>query len=205
MIGVSHQFSQNKDFYTTLGWADPRSSALIHFVLLKHVLNRWGPQVLTAPQPTALFHIVRAGQGHELGPFANDGPFVREVLGQMAALTGQAFSFPSVEAFTFSNGIFDFNDFLGGIGGSLNVTRVINMDPRFAFAAKRPSSTTVLKQYLSGETHATRGPMPGFEFLPYDRWRNETLYPMFLNQRSKFEYLHNYTLPLYTLSLGLRS
>ncbi len=204
LIGVSHQFKQNTAHYEGLGWTNPRSAPLIHFVLLKHLIRRWAPQVLTAPQPTAFFHIVRAAGGHELGPFQNDGAFVKEALQKMSALTNNAFGFSSVQAFTFSNGIFDFNDFLSGIQSSLNVTRVISMDPRYAFKAKvKPG--VVAKQYLSGQTHPAGGPVPGFEFLPFKRWWNEPSHPMARTLPSKFQYLHNYALPNYTLSLGLRS
>jgi hypothetical protein len=39
-----------------------------------------------------------AASGDELGPFKNDGPFVRQVLTEMASLTNQSFSFGNVEA-----------------------------------------------------------------------------------------------------------
>ncbi len=138
----------------------------------------------------------------ELGLFARDADFVRESLRQMTQLTGNAFSYKSVQAFTFSNGMFDFNRFLKTIGSSFNVTRVISMDPRFAIRALRPSPSTVMKQYVSLTTGGAPG--PEFEKLPYGRWKNEYRYPAFEKQRSKFQYLHNHTLPKYTLSLGLR-
>ena len=206
ILGVSHQFSQSRSHYQSLGWSNPRSPALVNFVLLKHIINRWGPQVLMAPEPTALVHIVRAGNGsHELGPFQNDGRFVKEALEGLAAATNNAFRVSAVQAFTFSNGIFDFNDFLAGIGSTLDVTRVINMDPRYAFHAKRPNPGTILKQYLSGETYPSGGPVPGFEFMPFERWKNERSYELAKFLPSKFQYLHNHAIPLYALALGLQT
>ena len=69
VIGVSHQFRQNTEHYAALNWTDPRSPALINYVLLKHVLNRWAGETLQSAEPTALLHIVRANQGaRRIGP-----------------------------------------------------------------------------------------------------------------------------------------
>lgn len=199
LIGISHAFGQVAGYYNALGWSDPLSPALIQDVLFRHIIKRWGVQVLASKKPMALFHIVRAA-GAELGPFANDGAFVRAALEQTAALTEGAFSFGSVEAFTFSNGIKDFNPFLGSISGHLNVAAVYNIDPAHATPAIRPQGA-VVRQYLSGETG---GPRPGFEYMPLERWKND---PFFYQHKTTgtFAYLHNFTMPGYTLYLGIET
>ena len=84
-IGISHGFGGNAlKEYQALGWDDPLSPAVIQFVLLKHVIKRWAPQTLTSKRPMAYLHIVRAA-GVELGPFAQDGAFTRDVLVQLEA------------------------------------------------------------------------------------------------------------------------
>ena len=205
MIGVSHRFGQNTGHYQGLGWSNPESPPLIQFVLLKHVINIWGAQVLTAPRPTALVHIVRAqgkGGGGELGPFSKDGKFTREAIEQMSKLTGDTMSLDSIQAFTFSNGIMDFNKFLKATSTTLNITRVVSIDPRYSIRSMKPSPSTVMRQYVSLQTGGAPG--PEFEKLPFPRWKNEWKYQLAEKKRSKFQYLHNHTLPRYTLSLGLR-
>jgi hypothetical protein len=198
-IAITQGFAQASATLEPLGWKDPLSPELIKFCLLKHVVNRWGAQTLAAKRDTALMYIVRA-KGKELGPFANDGPFVRQCLEEMASLTDDAFSFDEVEAFTFSSGIVDFNRFLNSLKGQLTVKAVYNIDPAQGLAAAAPGGAT-LKQYLSGQTG---GPRPGFEFMPIDRWKNE-----FYFDRHKsvglFQYLHNHAMPLYALNLGMRT
>ena len=185
-----------------LDWAKPLSSKLIEFVLLKHVINRYGAQMLASRRQMALVYIVRA-KGNELGPFVNDGPFVAQVLSEMAALTGGAFKFGAVEAFTFSSGIHDFNPFVRSMDGVLKVDAVYNIDPYRALAAFQPNGA-IRKQYLSG---STGGPRAGFEFLGLERWRNEFGYAE--RERSpqpwRFNYLHNRCMPLYTLHLALQT
>lgn len=199
MIGISHGFGGNNlAVYKALGYEDPLSKDLIRFVLLNHVINRWGAQVLAGKKPMALMHIVRAA-GKELGPFANDGAFTRDVLTQLRAQTGDAFSFDTVEAFTFSSGIGDFNTFLSSISSTLNVGAVYNIDPNPAIAAKLPAGG-VRKQYLSGMTGATH--KAGFESMLLGRWKNEPRYPI---KTDNFQYLHNHCLPDYALHLGIQT
>jgi hypothetical protein len=200
MIGISHGFGGNAlSEYQALGWKDPLSRPLIEFVLLKHVIKRWAPQTLASKRPMAYMHIVRAA-GVELGPFANDGAFTRDVLTELRAQTANAFSFDTVEAFTYSSGIGDFNPFLKSISSTLNVGAVYNIDPHPAISAAMPAGG-VRKQYLSGMTGATH--LAGFESMLMPRWANEPFYAA--GQLSRFEYLHNFCLPQYVLHLGIQT
>ena len=148
----------------------------------------------------AFLYIVRA-QGDELGPFAADGAFVQEVLTQLASLTGDAFSFDHVEAFTFSNGVSDFNVFIPAVSSALNIEAVYGIDPAEAVPIAQPGSA-VRKQYLSGQTG---GPKAGFEFLGLDSWVNEWRFPERQTFKSPwpFHYLHNHVMPSYVLNLAL--
>lgn len=197
MLGISHGFGQNAWHYETLQWGNPTSPALIHFVLLQHVIKRWAAQTLAARHPTALVHIVRA-KGKELGPFANDGAFVREVLEAIAGLTGNAFSFGRVEAFTYSSGINEFNPFLSALAGHVNVTAAYSQDPNPAKNVVRLPGLAV-SEFLSGQTG---GPRPGFDYLPLGRWKNEVFYEQ-SNTIGAFKYLHGFAMPQYTLHLGM--
>jgi len=200
MIGISHGFGGNAlNEYQALGWDDPLSPALIQFVLLKHVIKRWAPQTLASKRPMAYLHIVRAA-GVELGPFAQDGAFTRDVLAQLQVQTGNAFSFDAVEAFTYSSGIGDFNPFLKSVSSTLNVAAVYNIDPHPVTPAAMPAGG-VRKQYLSGMTGATK--MAGFESMLMPRWANEPFYAG--GQLNRFEYLHNFCLPQYALNLGIQT
>lgn len=202
LICITQGFEQAHDALGPLGWSNPLSRPFIEFCLLKHVINRWGPQMLAARKSMALMYIVRA-RGNELGPFANDGPFVREVLTEIAALTAGAFSFDTVEAFTFSSGIGEFNTFLRSIGGVLNLQAVYNIDPAHGVLAGGPSGI-VRRQFLSGQTSG--GPRPAFEYMPVPRWENEWEYPRretFPNPW-RFNYMHNHCMPRYTLHLGIQ-
>ncbi|MDH3456493.1 MAG: peptidoglycan-binding protein [Gemmatimonadota bacterium] len=199
LLGVSHGFGQNAAHYGALGWGDPLSPPLILEVLLKHVVNRWGAQVLAGKKAMGLLHIVRAA-GVELGPFAHDGVFVKEVLTQLVALTNNAFSFGTVEAFTFSSGIGDFNPFLAAISGQVNVGAVYNIDPAKATPCGHPAGA-VVKQFLSGQTGA---PKVGFEFMPLKRWKNEVAYPTHA-VIGTFNYLHNLCMSRYALHLGIQT
>lgn len=200
MICITQGFAQASRNLEPLGWGNPLSPPFINFCLLKHVINRWGAQTLAASDDMAFLYIVRA-RGNELGPFANDGPFVLEVLTQLAALTGDAFSFEHVEAFTFSSGVSDFNLFISSVASVLNIEAVYGIDPAQAIPIARPG-TAVRKQYLSGQTG---GPSGGFEFLGLDSWMHEWRWP----ERTKlpdpwpFNYLHNHCMPSYILNLAL--
>ncbi len=197
-ICITQGFGQAADVLNRLGWSNPLSKPFIEFALLKHVVNRYGPQVIASKKNMGLLYILRANQGgHELGPFANDGDFTLQVLRELVALTGGAFSFDAVEAFTYSSGISDFNTFVGSLAGKVNVAGTYNIDP--AHGAEAASGGGFRVQFLSGQT--TRGSRPGFEWLPHSRWRNESLWRA--NEHSRFNYLHNYVMPTYCLNIGI--
>ena len=200
LICITQGFGQAARDLNPLGWGNPLSPPFVNFCLLKHVINRWGAQTLGARNDTAFLYIVRA-RGNELGPFANDGAFVLEVLTQLAALTGDAFSFDHVEAFTFSSGVSDFNVFINSVASVLNIEAVYGIDPAQAMPLARPGGCE-RKQYLSGQTG---GPAPGFEYLGMDSWINEFRYPdrMRLPDPWPFNYLHNWVMPMYILNLAL--
>jgi hypothetical protein len=150
----------------------------------------------------AFLYILRAGRTPELGPFLNDGDFVVQVITELAALTNNSFSFDTVEAFTFSSGILDFNTFLASIKGKLNVQQVYTIDPNPAI---RPSGGIPHIGFLSGQTFS--GPVPpGFEFMPESRWANEFLFPerKTMAPPALFTYLHNWVMPMYALHLGIQ-
>jgi hypothetical protein len=201
IIAITQKFGQAWRTLNPLGWSNPLSPPFINFVLLKHVINRWGAQMLAATDNAAFLYIVRAAQGHELGPFAKDGAFVEEVLTQLVALTGNAFSFDHVEVFTYSNGVSDFNEFIPSITSVLNVEAVYGIDPALATPIARPGKA-VRKQYLSGQTG---GPSVGFEYLGLDSWVNEWKFPdrMKFDPPWPFNYMHNYVMPGYILNLAL--
>jgi peptidoglycan hydrolase-like protein with peptidoglycan-binding domain len=202
LICVTQGFAQanEKGALDLLGWSNPLSPPFIQFVLLKHVINRWGAQTLAGKKNMGFLYIVRAKDAKELGPFTNDGAFVVQCLTEMASLTNGAFSFDKVEGMTFSSGIGEFNVFMASLAGKLNVGAVYNIDPANALAAAIPPGG-VRKQFLSGQTG---GPRSGFEFMPLKRWKNEPLFPT-TKVFSQFEYLHNRVMPLYTLFLGIQT
>ncbi|MCS7025985.1 MAG: hypothetical protein NZV14_14370 [Bryobacteraceae bacterium] len=197
VLGISHGFAQNAHIYRELGWTNPRSRPLLERVLLAHVVNRWGPQVLAGKTRTGLFHVIR-GAPPELGPFASNGRFVCDCLEKVAELTRDAFRFDHVEAFTFSSGIFDFNSFVGAVSGCLNLEAVYNLDPAAGIACAQPRGAR-RRQFLTGMT--TRSRPAGFEYLPLPRWRNEFSYGRIPDA---FQYLHNHCIPNYALHLGLQ-
>jgi peptidoglycan hydrolase-like protein with peptidoglycan-binding domain len=204
-ICITQGFAQATAALDKLGWNNPLSKPFLEFVLLKHVINRWGAQTLASKKQMAFLYIVRAKAISELGPFLNDGPFVRQVLTELVSLTNNAFSFEHVEAFTFSSGISEFNVFLRSLVGQLNVEAVYNTDPNPALSAAAPEGA-VRKQFLSGQTFRGSIPPGGFEFMPESRWENE---PAFVGRNTFaappiFNYLHNHCIPLYTLHLGIQ-
>ena len=201
IICITQGFAQAWETLDPLGWGNPLSVPYINFCLLKHVINRWGAQTLAAREPMAFLYIVRGRGTRELGPFANDGPFVAEVLSQLASLTGNAFSFGHVEAFTFSSGVSDFNVFINAVAPVLTIEEVYGIDPAHALPLSRPG-TARRKQYLSGQTG---GPADGFEYLGLDSWRNEWKYSSRTTfpRPWPFNYLHNHCMPLYILNLAL--
>lgn len=200
LICITQGFGQAARDLEPLGWSNPLSRPFVNFCLLKHVINRWGAQTLAATDDMAFLYIVRA-RGDELGPFANDGPFVLEVLTQLASLTGDSFSFDQVEAFTFSSGVSDFNVFINSISSLLNIQAVYGIDPAQAMPLARPGGC-LRKQYLSGQTG---GPSAGFEYLGLDSWVYEFRYPdrMKLPDPWVFNYMHNWVMPMYILNLAL--
>jgi hypothetical protein len=145
-------------------------------------------------------YILRAQGSNELGPFAHDGPFLNFVLSEIQSQTNNAFSFNTCEAFTFSSGIYEFNNFIAAAQGSVNITGVYTIDPVHSIAATTPSGAT-RKQYASGTAGGLVG---GFEHLPLARWRNEDEFAS-SNRIGAFEYLHNRCMPLYVLYLALQT
>ena len=200
LICITQGFGQAARNLEPLGWGNPLSPPFVNFCLLKHVINRWGAQTLAARADTAFLYIVRA-RGNELGPFANDGAFTVEVLRQLAELTGDAFSYDRVEAFTFSSGVSDFNVFINSVASTLNIEAVYGIDPAQAMPLARPSGCE-RKQYLSGQTG---GPSAGFEYLGLDSWINEFRYPdrATFPDPWVFNYMHNWVMPGYILNLAL--
>jgi hypothetical protein len=205
LIGITHTFGQGKSIklMESLGWGNPLSPELIKFTLLKHVINRWGALMLASKKPMAYVQIVRAKGGvkeGQLGPFANDGPLMLQVLSEMATLTGGAFSVGAVEAFTYSSGIHELNPFLAALSPLVNLEAIYNIDPAKATSATR-FGNAVRRQFLSGQTG---GPSPGFEFLGFNSWKNEDLFNT-PAARDQFEYLHNHCMPQYILHLGIQT
>jgi hypothetical protein len=199
LICITHGFAQASAVLDKLGWANPLSPEAVKFALLKHIVNRWGAQMLASRKNLALVYILRAKGAKELGPFANDGPFFLDVIKQIADLTNNAFSYGQAEAFTFSSGIYDFNKFIAPVGKLLPVNAVYAIDPVHSLNIINPSGG-VRKQYASG----TAGPMiAGFEPLGLGRWQKEDRYEIDKNDR--FQYLHNHCMPMYCLHLALET
>jgi hypothetical protein len=201
LVCITQGFAQSPAV-EALGWANPLSAPHIQYCLLKHVVNRWGAQMLASRKKMALVYIVRA-KGDELGPFATDGAFLKQVLGEMAKLTGNAFGFGKVEAMTFSSGIYDFNRFLPGLVGQVNLTQVYSIDPAGPIAVAAPAGVG-RREFLRTQTGLMG---PSYDYLPLGRWVNEWSYP--IRQTFKhpwpFHYLHNHCMPMYTLYLGLQT
>jgi len=201
VICITQGFGQAADKLNPLGWSDPLSPQFVNFALLKHVINRWGAQTLAASRRNmALMYILRAQSSNELGPFAHDGPFLDFVLGEIVGLTNNAFSYDNCEAFTFSSGIYEFNNFITAVQGSVNINAVYTIDPVRSIPATVPSGAR-RKQYASGQAG---GLAPGFEHMPLGRWRNEDQFASSA-RIGAFEYLHNRCMPLYVLYLALQT
>lgn len=202
LVCITQEFAQATEVLESMGWGNPLSPALIQYCLMKHVVTRWGAQVLTSRKPMAFVYIVRA-KGDELGPFASDGAFLKQVLGEMAALTGNAFGFGKVEAMTFSSGIFSFNRFLKSLAGHLPLTQIYNLDPTNGVAAAAPPgvSRREFTRMKTGQLGA------GFDHLPLPRWENEWLYTKEFKPPfpSEYQYLHNHCMAMYALRLGLQT
>lgn len=204
MICITQTFEQAaEETLNALGWSHPLSPPFLNFVLLKHVINRWGAQTLAATDDMAFLYIVRSRGATELGPFAHDGAFVVAALDQLVSLTGNAFSYDHVEAFTFSSGVSDFNIFIGAVAPLLTIEAVYAIDPAHAMPVTRPAGAR-RKQYLSGQTGGARA---GFEFLGLDSWQNEWKFATRTTFRHPwpFNYLHNHCMPMYVLNLALNT
>lgn len=200
LICITQGFGQAADRLNPLGWSNPLSVPFVNFALQKHVINRYGAQMLASGRNLALMYILRARSSNELGPFARDGHFLRFVLGEISSQTADSFLFDDCEAFTFSSGIFEFNSFVAAASGSVNIRAVYAIDPVHSTAAAAPGGAR-RKQYASG---TAGGLVPGFEHLPLRRWANEDEFAS--NTRiGSFEYLHNRCMPLYVLYLGLQT
>lgn len=198
LVCITQGFAQAGAALDALGWAKPLSTEFVKFALLKHVINRWGAQLLASRRNLALVYILRAKGASELGPFANDGAFFVDAMSQISALTNSAFSLNQFEAFTFSSGIYDFNRFIAAVGSQLTVNAVYSIDPASSTVISNPSGGR-RKQYASGTAGAIR---PGFEPMNLERWRNEGRYDSHQIE-GRFQYLHNHCLPMYTLHLAL--
>jgi hypothetical protein len=201
LICITQGFGQadSKGALTKLGWSNPLSPEFVKFALLKHVINRWGVQMLASRKNLALMYILRA-QGNELGPFARDGAFVVEVLDEIRSLTKDSFSYNTAEAFTFSSGIADYNNFMAATSSHLNFKAAYSIDPAGSLPGAKPPNG-VIKQYASG---TAAGFLPGFEPMPIERWKNEDEFPRHKTD-GDFEYLHNHCMPRYCLYLGLQT
>lgn len=193
VIGITHGFFINQDFYRRLGWNDPVSPLLMEFAAQKFVLDRWGAQVLAAGNG-ALLLIVRAAPsgGGELGPFTADGEFTRLAFELMSLITGRSFRLQRVSAFTYSSGIYDFGRFVNATAAGLGYRALYNIDPSEHIAAPILNGVTRIQ-------FTTSGPLSGFEFIPLERWRLEPEY----GHRSA-SYLHNKCMPNYALNLALQ-
>jgi putative peptidoglycan binding protein len=197
LIVITQTFGQAREQLDPLGWQNPLSKKFIEFALLKHVVNRYAPQVTASKKTMGMLYILRADQGPELGPFANDGPFVKQVLDELVGLTNGAFSFGTVEAMTYSSGILEFPLFLGSINGLLNVGTLYNIDPAGGVGVGGSSKV----QFLSGMTTLGVG-RGGFEFMPHARWKFESSFRE--KEPNLFNYLHNNVMPNYCLHLGIQ-
>jgi hypothetical protein len=201
MIVISHTFGQNDRIYRGVDYSNPLSKALLDFVKDHFVTSRWGGQVAAARADMALLMPVRARSGTggagELGVFADHGGIGARIVTRIAALADAMAVLQDVGVVTYSNGISDANAFIHAGGSGLKFTRTINQDPAHGVAI---ASSPTRKQYLSGYT--TGGPRPGFEYMPDERWVND---PRRAVQQAAWGrgYLHDWTLPQYTLALAL--
>ncbi len=201
LISITQQFAQAADTLDKVGWGTgPLAAGVVQYALLKHVINRYGAQLLASRKQMALMYILRA-KGDELGPFAADGEFVAQVLSDLQEVTNNAFHAKNVEAFTYSSGIYDFNKFLSATASSVNFTTVYSIDPVNAMVTNGPPGAA-RKQFTRQRT----GPA-GFDCLPVERWVNEPKYPLrqTMPHPWPFNYMHNHCMPNYALYLGLQT
>jgi hypothetical protein len=204
LIVISHSFGQNDTYYGRLGYSNPLSPPLIKDVVQRFVIERWGAQLMVDHSDYALLMPVRArpgtGGGGELGSFVENAGAGTLAIQKLIAMTDGAFALDRVGLVTFSNGITAANQFIAVGGKGQSIHWAINQDP----AAGIPISGMVgrKRQFLSGYT--TRGqPRPGFEFLPLKRWEEEQWYSDPEWTHDRFNYLHTWCLPHYSLYLGM--
>jgi hypothetical protein len=199
LIVITHSFGQNDAYYSGKGYSNPLSLDLIRDVTDRFGLERWGAQLFAARNDTALLLPVRAkagGGSSELGPFITHGV---EIIERMVVLSENAFGLKRVDLVTFSNGIYDANQFVAASGKGISIDAGCAQDPAggAALSTRIPSR----RQFLSGYTTHFQ-PRPGFEYLPEPFWVNEPQYKtLFKNDR--FNYMHTWCLPQYTLFLAL--
>lgn len=201
LIAITQQFAQAADQLDKQGWSTgPLAPGVVDYTLLKHVINRYGAQLLATRKNAALMYILRA-KGDELGPFAADGEFVAQVLNDLQELTNNAFHAKNVEAFTFSSGIYDFNKFVSATASSVNLTSIYAIDPPNMVVPNAPGG---VKRRMF--TRSANG-QAGFDLLPIDRWVNEPKYPLrqTMPHPWPFNYMHNHCMPNYALYLGLQT
>jgi peptidoglycan hydrolase-like protein with peptidoglycan-binding domain len=207
LICISHGFggqgAKTRARLKALNWTNPLSPALIQFVLLKHVVNRWGAQTLAAQKRNlGYMQIVRSGAaGGELGPFARDPVFLRQVLTEMRDLTNGAFSFNTIETMTFSSGISEHNLFVSQAEKSFDIAASYAIDP---VPQTRPAITTGKKRLFRSGVTSQGPPLPGSDFLPLGRWSKEWA-NFRLKMDGEFDYMHNWTMPQYCLYLGIQT
>ncbi|MGH8517035.1 MAG: peptidoglycan-binding domain-containing protein [Panacagrimonas sp.] len=206
MVYVPQNFAQASPDLDPLGWTNPLSKPFIEYMLLKHVVNRYAPQILSTRLDTALVYLGRAKGAPELGPFSKDGAFLKQVLADISSLTKGAFSYNHFETFTFSSGIIEFNQFLGGISGHFNIAKVYSLDPAGAIPAAAPPGTG-LRQLVTGATMHSPVAPAGFEYMPMSRWANEFMFNLTdKSTRSKANnYLHNKCAPNFFLRLAMNT
>lgn len=199
--GFGGQGAQTIKTLEGLNWKNPLSPQLINFCLLKHVVNRWGAETLHGRKNMGFLYIVRSA-GQELGPFANDGPFVRQALTEMQGLTNNAFSIDQIETMTFSSGISEHNTFVNAISSQLNVVCCYGIDCNPQLHVNAPKGAK-RREFRSGVT-SKEPPLAGVELLPFGRWSNEMLFNT-PAAKDQFNYMHNWTMPQYMLFLGIQT
>jgi len=207
LICISHGFGgqgpKTRARLAALNWTNPLSKPLIDYVLLNHVVNRWGAQTLAAQKRNlGYMQIVRSGApGGELGPFAKDAAFLRQVLTEMSELTNGAFSFSTLETMTFSSGIGDHNLFVSHAVKQFDIAASYAIDP---VPQTRPANTKGKKRLFRSGVTSQGPPLPGSDFLPVGRWRNEWA-NFRLKTDGEYDYMHNWTMPFYCLYLGIQT
>ncbi|WID96876.1 peptidoglycan-binding domain-containing protein [Bosea vestrisii] len=207
LICISHGFggqgAKTRARLKALNWTDPLSKPLIQYVLLNHVINRWGAQTLAAQKRNlGYMQIVRSGApGGELGAFAKDAAFLQQVLIEMRDLTNGSFSFNTLETMTFSSGIGDHNLFVSQAEKRFDIAASYAIDPQ---PQARPLNSKGKKRLFRSGVTSHAPPLPGSDFLPVGRWTKEWQHFRLLIDK-EFDYMHNWTMPFYCLYLGIQT